>query len=331
MKLNDLFNETVLLEFRGAQKWNSVNQITKLQKMGQFYPFSLEFDPENKSGNLMYSLDNKGPIKDNLLTKLKKLNKTFILITSLINKLGIRSQNQRVVLVDFYDNSNIVKSEMNINDVSIDGWADHRTGTIYIHKGLFFDDIERFIEVVIHEFAHMLWKIQFTKEEKKKFIRWYNENIASKTFESFYSNSNDYDIWGELNNDKSPLRKKINVVLPELIVNHPRSNETNISQLKKKIENRVRKDRDFLSSENKIREFISTLDFNTNKPKTIPNELSTGEFKELRKFAEDSGMTPSEYAATNPDELWAETVMYAAHNLNSISRELKTLLINMLS
>lgn len=53
--------------------------------------------------------------------------------------------------------------------------------------------------------------------------------------------------------------------------------------------------------------------------------------EELRRAIHSQGITPSSYAAANFSELWAETVEYAAQNLNSIHPELKKLLVDILS
>lgn len=337
--LESFFEEDFLLEFRGAKTWNDQNQITKLPKMGWFYPVSLQYDQNNESGSEIYSLEHRGPIKDPLLhgNQLRKLKRTFELVSSLISKLGIRSQTQKFVIVDFNDNKNIVHAELKSDpskDIDVDGYADTRTGTVYINKELFFNSIDRFVEVLIHEFAHTLWKTQFSKNEKKAFIRWYQENVAKPTFEKFYSSDDvdDYDIWEKFQdyNDEN-MRRRAFFVLPKLIEKHPRSNEKDMARVKSRIQNRIRKDKNFLNSEESVRSFLDELDFSEKKKLSIPSKLNKDEFEALRELAVEEGLTPSEYAATDPDELWAETVMYAAHHLGNISRELKSVLVNMLS
>jgi hypothetical protein len=336
-----------LMEFRGAnpktgEKWIESNQLTRLPKMGFFIPYSGVLDKERKHENKFYSLEDSGPLKDPLLTKnrIQKLDSILKEVSNNIGKLGIRSQKQSLVLIEFPKNAEALIKE--VGDKDIYGYADPRTGTIFVNKGLFFGDIERFKYTVTHEFAHSVWYKQFDKETKEKFVSWYKDNVVSPSFKSYYGHKENQsdsitstqaeEIWHASQSDTSPLRRKLDRVLPEIVmqVTAIKPSTSVKSYLGKTFTSAFKRNPNILKDKESFKKVLSKLSFKTGL-QSVPSKLEKDEFQTLRSLAFEKGSTPSEYAATNPEELWAEAIAYATENLGNLSKSLKSMIVNMLS
>ena len=336
------------MEFRGSHTWTDKNQIVKLPKMGWFNPYSCTYVGTKHDHKKIYDFHDDLPKRDPLLHNqyFERLRTSCEDVASRLGKLGISSQKQTVVLLEFLKNKTKVKDLITWeSDTDLKGWSDERTGSIYINKGLIFTNPKDFREVLIHEFAHSYWNHKLNKDTKMYFIQWYRKNIVSPTFSKYFDqepisvelDENDYEtIWHLVYTSQEPLRVKLNKLIPNLIYDRLKQKDPSVKfevvkeHVKPILLYYVKTDKKLLLNQQSFFNFLERLKF-SGKVKKEPTDLISSDYKELRQLAYESGKSPSEYAATNPSELWAETIMYAAYNLSDISKELKDLIVNIIS
>jgi hypothetical protein len=137
-----------------------------------------------------------------------------------------------------------------------------------------------------------------------------NKQIISKQFNEKLTNNlqKDFNILIEIistiihniyNIPTSTIKTQITRKILSIIRNNPKILYTNINNILKEI--------------------------------TMTKQFPDDDVKQVISYFLNKGIMPSEYSLTNPKESWAEIISYASKNINNIPKELKNLLIGIIS
>jgi hypothetical protein len=311
--------------FRQAKDWMLKNEIVQVPKIGQFKPFILQPSSEPTTEIKPGQLDSD---KIKILTD----------VDYKLGSLGFGSQTIPVIFIDFDHNKEELKQKypkMFATDITYSAFVDPGIRSIFVDTNPAKHSVIPIQHTLIHEVAHLIW-IQLNKETKEWFIDWYKHNVLSPVIKQHQSenprpnkltDNQISDILYNFNKNKTnKLSHDLDVILPASILmddvqikNHIRDN----------IKSAVKRDKTVLYDNSKLTNILKRISIPQKKYDAL--DLPDYESDQLREIAHKKGLVPSEYAASNAFELWAETVAYAADNIKSISPELKKALNQVIS
>lgn len=293
----------------------SDNQIVKLSKCSNYIPYSATYY-ENGIENI-FSLNDyyqnkviKDPFIEHGLDNLDIIcqNSEYRL-----NKMGIDilKLNPINLLIANFNENTILNSDD--DGLILIGKAFFERNTIAINKETYFDDFDEFEGVIVHETAHLIWEL-LPKKNKEWFKDWYRQNIIGELIRDVELTKEDINvIWEAFQtvNVRQP-RKAIQTTIPNLILKvleYKLESKEGLQSFKNAIidafKTRFQRNKNILTNEKEFKGVLSKIKF-SGRP------ISTSEIKSsrLRNIAYEKGLTPSDYAAYNFDELWAETIEY---------------------
>ena len=192
MRFKTFLNEEVkLLKYFN----NSSNQVVDLGIHGWFHIYSVNSLDENPDAEL--SLDGGNDIKEGknrvislaeykkdkfrkfttkdqvIERKLKDIQNWSKEATKRLYSLGIKKQKQTVVIADLSHERN------NLTGGGIGGYADRSKHGIALNKSELKYGKDSFLELLIHETAHIIHLTTMPKHTKKAFRKWFDDNIEN--------------------------------------------------------------------------------------------------------------------------------------------------------
>jgi len=334
-------NEKILNEnIRISSKLINNNQIVKIPKIGWYVPYSCVFSPSQKHKKI-YSLEEyrRGNLQDdNLIDKnISTIKEICENSTRRLGRLGFSRQTFDVLFINLENNREELLKHTPEDEIYQGVVVYENASTIAVEKEILMSDSEEAEDVLVHESAHAIW-FNLNKETKQWFVQWYMENVVERTLKEAGIELSEKDIdaiWNSLEKtQKQNIRRLVSKEIPQialriLIQKYGKGNideASVISPIKKSLEFAFRRNKGILRDENAFKTVMGKIKLGRRSEETIANVESDN----LRDIAFEKGFVPSEYAATNPDELWAETVMFASKQ-SKISRSLKSALNKVIS
>lgn len=299
------------------------NQIVKFDKIGWYIPYIAKYTPKKKH-NRIYS---KEEYESGSLEKIFEIDNKFDVIQDALldasrrlEKMGIRKQTINCLFI------NIEKNKKQFKGEEIAGESYKGSNTVVVDSLLLYD-LEYLEDVVVHETAHAIWQ-NLNKNSKKWFINWYNENVLSKSLKEIENQLTEDQIEEIWNIFKTQERKNvqtmINKIVP-MIVSRVIDSELIVSEVRNTFKHAFLNNKNLFNDEKAFKDALKKIKLG------IPDEqISTIQNAQIRSIAYEKGLTPSEYATSHPEELWAETITEISKK-GKVSRELKTAIYNVIS
>jgi len=232
----------------------------------------------------------------------------------------------KIIIIEF-DESILSKYNISVKSEEYYALTDIESNSILINKSEFKNN-ENITDLIIHETSHVIWEL-LSSDKKEMFINWYKENVLRKLSKEIKLDNNDIlSIWERFIQYKGKIILENIKLLSKIIEDVLKQKYDDITQIAKIkstiIENfkqEFRKNKNIFEDKNL---FINKLKrIQGYKPANL-GEISNIESAKLRTLAYDKGLTPSEYAATNYEELWSETIKFMSNNV--ISEDLRNII-----
>jgi hypothetical protein len=310
------------------------NQIVKFPKIGWIIPYSLAFKRDINETTIKTLNDNL-TIPDPYVIQKDKFQAMLEEVSYRLSKLGFRKQNQKILFMSFIaTNKYFIEKHWNVRAINpnLFGFYIEKSDTIFINKNAYPLNSKAYISGLIHEIAHAIW-IKLPKETKDHFITTLQnyQTIAAKKYYSQYTekqpltNKEKQIVSKQFKeNLTNNLQKDVNLIID--IISTAINNTYNIptstvkSQISRKILMIVRNNPKILYTN--INKLLNDI--------TVTKQIDNDE-ESIKSHIVQKGIMPSSYSLKNHEESFSELISYAAEDITKIPKELKNLLIGIIS